>query len=528
MPATERQAIPMTNDGFRDTIKACSAEMLSLCHDALHAPEDEIFASRRFALRLGFEAAQIEEILDTYGAKKNTGWCLFRSHIAAVRSFSEAISEMLLISEMIPRYRLMVIEGDFQNDTLRQISVLIAILARAAQGIIDEAARLGLSPQNEQPEPQDAQCMEKSPLKWHLAQFTGPLPANKKAEQTQYPATCIVQLATAFLLESSKSQFQKITCKIERSNYAGHIPDTFGEEILRIAEQDFHNLQSMYDTRISGTDIEQQDGKLPVIRDHISIIYTLLKLAAIFAHYYERHIMRIHPLIEKAIPVQAEEILILLVEYAIRYAGLFMQSAERICQAILKRYTEQSVIKVRTPVYRGFHVRPSTLIAKIVLHYGSEVSLVTSDGSLYDASSPLELFRVNEKINAEKRRILFQRLATHNEMKNPPTDPKVMQEAFRFMFFDLLSAHDIAVFDANIPFGELTPNKDEDFSEYVKRILTLLTAQGLIDIRIETFVQFVGDKHVLDDIAILAKNGYAEDNFGNDIMLPVELAYLHR
>ncbi|MDR2734488.1 MAG: hypothetical protein LBC99_07590 [Spirochaetota bacterium] len=517
-PAAEKQSVPLTGDTFLEMMKDCSAEITSLCRLALDKTDDNLFALRSFALKLNFEAAQVEESLDKYGAKKNSAWCVFRSHIAAVKSFSEAVSKILLINEMIPRYRLMVIEGDFQNDTLRQISLLGAILTRAAQGVLAESGRLELLPQE--------RSVFFEPRK--DAQFTGTLSADKKAEHVAFPAAIIVQLTTAFLLESDQSQLQKLTAKLKRSDYAAYIPDVFSEKILRIAEEEFHNLQSMYDTHISSTDIEHLDGKLPVIRDHISLIYTLLEFATILAHYYERHIMRADHTLGDTIPVQAEELLIMLVEYAIRYAGLFMQSAQRICQAVLKRFSEQSVVKVSSPVYRGFHVRPSTLIAKIVLHYGSEVSLVTSDGSLYDASSPLELFRVNEKINAEKRRILFQRLALHNEIKNPPSEPCAMQEALKLIFFDLLSAQEITVYGANIPFGELTPNKDEDFPEYVKRILAFLLAQGLIDIRIDTHVQFVGDKHVLDDIAILAQNGYAEDNFGNDIMLPKELGYLHR
>jgi len=42
----------------------------------------------------------------------------------------------------------------------------------------------------------------------------------------------------------------------------------------------------------------------------------------------------------------------------------------------------------------GFHVRPSTLVAR-----------------LYDAASPLDLFRANEAINAHKRRWLAQEIA---------------------------------------------------------------------------------------------------------------------
>ena len=41
-------------------------------------------------------------------------------------------------------------------------------------------------------------------------------------------------------------------------------------------------------------------------------------------------------------------------------------------------------------------------------------------------------------------------------------------------------------------------------------------------------VRFEGDRRVLDDLKILAANGYGEDRFGNNIPLPERLRYLRR
>jgi hypothetical protein len=287
-------------------------------------------------------------------------------------------------------------------------------------------------------------------------------------------------------------------------------------------------MQSIYDTYISDTDVEQQDSALPVIRGHISIIHDLLGLAMLLTHYYERHIMEFGTVRNASLAVKPDQLLVILVEYVVTYASSFMKSAQRLCRNIIKRYAEPSFIEVTVPAYRGFHVRPSTLVAKIVLHYGSEVYLVTDDGSRYDASSPLELFRVNEKINAEKRRILSQYVTSLQEVKNQPQTPAAMQEGLRRVFLRLLQLQEIVLYRGDLPFDDILPNEQEDFAEFVKRALAFFLAQGAIDIRIETKVKFYGDKCVLDDIAILAERGYAEDAYGNDIMLPPQLAYLRR
>ncbi len=56
---------------------------------------------------------------------------------------------------------------------------------------------------------------------------------------------------------------------------------------------------------------------------------------------------------------------------------------------------------------------PPLLISKLVLHYGSKVQMQMGN-EVYDAASPLDLFRANEKINAQKRRWLTQEIVRLN------------------------------------------------------------------------------------------------------------------
>ena len=68
-----------------------------------------------------------------------------------------------------------------------------------------------------------------------------------------------------------------------------------------------------------------------------------------------------------------DALLAVLMGYALTYASYYVAYGQRLCQSMLKRYAEIDTIQVPVPSYRGFHVRPATLIAKIVLHYGSDV-----------------------------------------------------------------------------------------------------------------------------------------------------------
>ena len=66
------------------------------------------------------------------------------------------------------------------------------------------------------------------------------------------------------------------------------------------------------------------------------------------------------------------------------------------------------------------------------------------------------------------------------------------------------------------------------FLEQVLDHIARLQAIGKVDMDIDMSIAFVGDKRVLADIALLADNGYGEDNFGNNIDLPDALKYLRR
>jgi len=44
----------------------------------------------------------------------------------------------------------------------------------------------------------------------------------------------------------------------------------------------------------------------------------------------------------------------------------------------------------------------------------------------------------------------------------------------------------------------------------------------------EIMATFYGDRRVIEDIRLLAENGYGEDDFGNNLPLPAKLQYLRK
>ncbi len=52
--------------------------------------------------------------------------------------------------------------------------------------------------------------------------------------------------------------------------------------------------------------------------------------------------------------------------------------------------------------------------------------------------------------------------------------------------------------------------------------------QDTQNVEMDISVAFSGDRRVLEDIKVLAKNNYGEDDFGNNLPLPEELTYLRK
>jgi hypothetical protein len=284
----------------------------------------------------------------------------------------------------------------------------------------------------------------------------------------------------------------------------------------------------MYDTYVSGTEAEVLDEDLPVLRGHISVVFHLLRTATCFAHHYERHVqkpicdLRAHqgPL------VSCEELLEILLSYSIVFAGRYIGCARRLCQTMLKRYAEVGRIEVSVPQYRGFHVRPATLISKLVLHYGSEVRMEL-DEEIYDAGSPLELFRANEKINAHKRRWLAEEISRLNIVPQE-ADEKEISSVIRNVVLTLAEQSELILYEQPLQLQAEPVQREGTLLERVIDETARLLAIGKIDINADLNATFVGDKRVLADIKLLAESGYGEDNFGNNVALPKELAYLRR
>ncbi len=463
-------------------------------------------------------AKRLEERLDYYNAKNNLNWKPFRETIAMLKLFTDVSYITLHLKSAAPGYMLLDGIEKFLSDTNEILWLYTSALFRIFDILWKNAQAAGLVPQTK--------SEEEFSIIFNYPE--GRLPGDLKKTKTENPGKIIVNLASSYLnLESESTLLRKVK-KHGSTDYKTLVPDLISENSIRILEAKFHNLQSQYDTYLSNTDIEDTDSDLKLMRGHVSVVYHLLEAATGIIHYYERHMMHLpeQNLMDTDLPISTEKLLDILVDYYLNYSEQFLTSGKNLCKQVIRKYAEEGVISVKVPEYRGFHVRPSTLVAKIVQHYGSEVKLVVGNEK-YDASSPMNLFRVNEMINAEKRRNLAKNISLLKSVSKTECNGN-FERGLREIFHELLEGNKIINYSAEFSMPELESIPEETLGEFANRVIANFLAQGKIDLKTDMEVHFEGDKRVLADLEILAECGYGEDSYGNNTILPEELSYIRR
>jgi len=498
---------------FRDLVSRRARALLSMGAHLVSCEANRAAITRPFLGNLLSHAVYLEELLDAYGARGNRRWHRFRSLVAALKRFADIGYELLHIYHCLPNYQLLPIEEDFGAATEQALHFVGHVLGETCGELLQVAEDLGMSAP-----PDRRDYREDLP--------PGRLPPDREIRDSRSVSETVTRLATAFLNLAAESELVHVAGRARPREYAACVPDPVSEESLRHLQQRFHNLQSLYDTWVSATQTESVDADLPVLRGHISVVYHLLKTATDLAHYYERHMLGAAPGAGERGLVDPDLLLTVLMNYSITFASHYIASAQCLCQDMLRRYAEVGSVDAPVPRYRGFHVRPSTLVAKIVLHYGSDVRM-EMEGESYDASTPLEIFRANEKINACKRRWLAREIGQLPVVNGRGLDEEV-QAVVRRLVLQLAEKGSIVIYEQPLQLPDALDEKQATLLQCVVEEIARLQATGKIDIQTELTVRFVGDRRVLADLELLARNGYGEDNFGNNIDLPPELSYLRR
>jgi len=505
---------------FHSEVEHYAASVINLCRYAIASRDNPAFPGREFLNRLNSAATRLEELLDFHGAQQNELWFPFREYVAAAKLFSDVTYAVLHVRGSFSRYNLVDLDVNCESKTDEVLTMLRGALVNISSNLIDQAGTCGLETEQ-----------ARVPFEpWTDPDLEFQLDRDRQVRHSDKVGELIVHLASKFLNLSEDRDVQAVLSLHECPDCADLIPDPISEESLRTVECRFHNLQSLYDTHLFETDLERQNPDLRYLRGHVSIIYHLSEIATNLVHYYTRHmsVFRRESGMEFRFPMDIDRLLELIFGYPLRFTRLYLESAVQLCRRMIKSYSTRTEIEVPIPYYRGFHVRPSTLVAKIVAHYGSDVAM-TLNGQEYNAATPFDLFRANEDINAMKRRFIADVLCRDPEFDQPlPEDKEDRIRQLEHLLIKLVKENRIIMYDTHVDIEETGEISEDTIAELAVRVIRHLVSVAKMDVRSDLTVRFSGDNRALKDLELLAENGYGEDQMGNNIVLPEELSYLKR
>lgn len=480
------------------------------------AGQPPVCLTRPLLGRILSECDILEEFFDSFGAHRNSRFYPMRELLAVGSVFAGAGYKLLHISHSLPRYGLLPVKGDFQGDTVGALNFISGKLRHAMVLFTEQARELGINHSADYSEEDFSEFNE-----------IGTLIADREVP-AHHSDVNVLSFCTELLSLVASALSMGIAEAPTITEWRGLIPTAVNEDDVRHLVQEFHRFKSLYDTGLSLTKLERKNPDLPILRGHVSVVSHLCEAGLGMTHFYERHLDSFehddffvqHELINR------DGLLNFIFGYLARYVGRYARVIRHLSLTILAKYSETKTIAVPIPQYRGFHVRPSTMIAKIAQHYGGSLKMGLLNES-YDATQPLDLFRANESVNAIKRMRLAEKLEDV-ELPASVQGVKASEEMVRGAILKLAEKRELVIYEQPLPIDSNGKEAGENVLAYVVDQIKKLLTVGKIDLDLPIKAAFTGDVRILEDIKALAACGYGEDRQGHNIPLPDRLSYLRK
>ncbi|WGK69976.1 hypothetical protein P0082_03715 [Candidatus Haliotispira prima] len=518
---------------FAALLRTEVTDLCGMCNQLMITHEEEpeeVSLNSGGVYRFVMECTRCEDLLDQVHADRQQDWAYIRKLVAVIKH-SCSITATLQYPAVLAEKLTDSVEGNFAMANQFVLRQFYRILLESAKNFLRETLRLDV-------------MAEEYELSLNFPKYFTPdirslirlqagnsfQPAAPDAKQTR---ETILYLVSALLDHCNVIEYLGSLQNVKTSKRKEIIANDLHEESLASQCEMFHSIITIFDTQCSQKQIVAEPEVLELI-NHVKVIYHLFTGFSALMRIQERHYSFF---IDHNIqfPLNDDEIHGLIFDFFIIYIDRFRLQVEKISKRLIQKHSVQKKINLPIPGYRGFHVRPSTLVARIVMHYGSNVNMLLKD-TVYNTAIPLDLFRANEVINAEKRREIGEIIANNKECqeyckklrKSSDQTPVLIQKYFLELFQSLQKQEKIVVYKVLSEDSLDSPSLGEEFFEYAKREVAYLMATGNIDIASDLTVVFEGDSRVLADITVLAESGYGEDKAGNNVPLPKELSYLRR
>ncbi|MBA3009992.1 MAG: HPr family phosphocarrier protein [Proteobacteria bacterium] len=389
---------------FKEKVNIFSFEYLKCILFISNIESDDYLFTKKLYSKLITTSHILEDFLDFHGAKKNKEWVFYRELSASVRHLSLACYSQRHLLNRFKFYRLESGHKDmFKREAMDTLRIIQDSLKLAVPVILEEARRLDITiPKTGYDLSYFPGISSSQHLDHNIDDF------NAKDQQKEN----LTRIASEFLEVIKDFEQFSFYERYDLKEINKLVPGKINEVIIRNYEMRIHNIQSSFDSYVVNSESSSDNIILEQLRSHFSIVFHILQVMGRLLHFYERHLYDIgFKDVYKNISVALSELIdrdVLLdraVNFCLFYAAKFLSSGKEVAFQIINENMETSTIHVGIPKDRGFHSRPSLLVAKIVQHYGGEVKLQVGE-DFFDASSVLDIQWAGGKIKKEEIEIV--------------------------------------------------------------------------------------------------------------------------
>ena len=506
-------------------------DLLDYAHFVWESPEGDFKLTRPKLNYIKAQSEAAEELLDAMGARTNAEWLATRECIAILKNFSTSTYELLHIHVSTPYYSLGSKLDDFKRDTEEHIRFMTEVIRITLSNLYDNTTQLGITIDQNRVNYDFSEILIVPKLKRNMP------PTEPGSVKHRIDAMAINVLNSTEDMKNFKKLYTASAEEWDRLDF-----DFLNETKIRSLEVNMHSLQSLYDTYISDSDTEDSDDDLRKVRGRISVILHLLRIASTYIHFYERHIhgnplaifedkSSLRESMRPVASVNRPEFYTAILKYLAYYIETFQEEGRKLCSLLLQRYCVNKTVEVNVPPYMGFHVRPSSLIAAIVIHYGCNVQMRLWETE-YDAGRASNIMLSNNYLDQKKRSFLVTEMnkLDFSELEHQLSIGYADKLSLgKQALLKLASAGLIRIYKLPLEINSQVfhPSKEASFTDYVFQLVVyLMNADRQVGILFPATVQFTGPEQAVDDLLVLANANYCESETGEDLPLPKQLEYL--
>ena len=392
---------------FREKAKLFSFEYLKCLRYVTEVESDDYLFTKKLYSKLITASHLLEDFLDFHGAKNNREWLFYRELTAAVRHLSLAGYSQKHIYNRIGFYEFRKKHETFALESRDSLLMIQGALKLAAPVILQEASKLDIEIPVRGYDPRYFPGIATGEQLEHNIDDQ----ENRQKRQRQKNITVIASDFLALVERFEQFAFYE---RYSSSQIRKLVPEKVNEVGVRRFEMLLHNLQSSFDSYVIHGGFFHGNRKLKQLRSHFSLVFHILQVMGRLLHFYERHLhdveyKDVYKTVSEALTelIDPDDLLDRAVNYCLYYAWQFLSSGKRLASEVLNENIDRGSITVGIPQERGFHSRPSLLVAKIVQYYGGEVELLVG-ADRFDASSVLDIQWAGGKIKKEEvERVTF-------------------------------------------------------------------------------------------------------------------------